>query len=595
MMRVKKNRRVRIKAKPAFKNKPSGDGKSGIACGMDSLICDWQKRLFPESWLQEESHHKYVILIVLLSLITIILLAPFAGKAFHIDDPLYLWTAKHILKSPLNFYGFNVNWYGKEEPMSQVMKNPPLVSYYQALVGLLFGWGEVTMHLAMLVPAVFAITGVFFLARLLCRSPVEAALIALLTPVFLVSANTVMCDVFMLSFWVWSVWFWITGLEKNKYCYLAISAFLITAASLSKYPAIALIPLLFAYSFFKTHKFGLWALFFIIPVLFLGSYQWYTHILYGKGLLTAAADFPETGRSEKYTIFVRGITGLDFIGGCIASSFFYIPFLWRKRYVLLGFVALLATIAILTTFNSIGDFPIHNKPGYKWAVIIQFALFFIAGLHILILAVTDLWTRRDSGSALLFMWVVGIFVFASFVNWTVNARSVLMMLPAAAILVARRLEIRSKTHTNILSPSLALLPSMVLALLVTYSDYRLANCGYQASEMINQKYQKEEKTVWYDGHWGFQYYMDIDGAKHLVPDLKLSPKDIIVFPENAPKIYSPDPKHFEQIESITLNSLPWLTTLCFSSAAGFYADIIGPLPYAFGQIEPEQYDVWKPK
>jgi 4-amino-4-deoxy-L-arabinose transferase-like glycosyltransferase len=594
-MRFKKNHPARIKAKPVPINKSSGHEKTEIALDIDSLLFNWQKHHFTGSGIQEENSYRNRIAIVLLSLITIIILAPFAAKAFHIDDTLYLWTAKNIVKSPSNFYGFNVNWYGKEEPMSQVMKNPPLVSYYQALIGRLFGWGEVTMHLAMLVPAIFAITGTFFLARLLCRSPVEAALIALFTPVFLVSANTAMCDVFMLSFWIWAIWFWIVGLEKNKYSYLAVSGFLITAAALSKYPAIALIPLLFAFSFFKKRRFGLWILFFIIPILFLGCYQWYTHVLYGKGLLAAAADFPETGRSEKYTAFIRGITGLDFMGGCLASSFFYIPFLWRKRYVLLGGIALLIIIAVLPSLKFIGDFSIYNKFGYKWAVIIQFSIFLIAGLHIFILSVADLWTRRDSGSALLFLWVMGIFVFASFVNWTINARSILIMLPAAAILTARRLETRNKTHANILTPSLALLPSVVLALLVTYSDYRLANCGYQAAEMINQKYQKEERTIWYDGHWGFQYYMDLKGAKHLIPDLRPTTKDILVFPENAPKLYNADSRGAEHIETIDLNSLSWLTTLNIYSSAGFYADIIGPLPYAFGKIEPERYDIWKPK
>ncbi len=169
------------------------------------------------------------------------------------------------------------------------------------------------------------------------------------------------------------------------------------------------------------------------------------------------------------------------------------------------------------------------------------------------------------------------------------------MLPAVAILVVRRMETRSKMHTNMLSPSLALLPSLVLALLVTYSDYRLANCGYQASEMINKKYQKEQGTIFYDGHWGFQYYMDLDGAKPLIPDLKLSREDIIVFPENTPMMYGPDRKRFEMVDMITLRSLLYLTTLRISSGAGFYADIIGPLPYAFGRIEPERYAVWKPK
>ena len=586
---------MRRKAKPEVKNSAATFEKAGTVRGLDSWISNRLERLDPESGPRPEGRNKTVILTVLLSFVTVLLVAPFAGKAFHIDDPMYLWTAKRILQSPLDFYGFKVNWYGIEEPMSTVMKNPPLVSYYLALAGLLFGWGEIAMHLAMIVPAVLVVLGIFFLARLLCRSPVEAALISLLTPVFLVSANTVMCDVFMLSFWVWAVLLWVVGLEKNRYSYLAISAFLTVAAALSKYPGVALIPLLFAYSLFKKRRLGSWALFFAIPILALGFYQWYTATLYAKGLLTAAADFPAVGRSAEYTAAVRGAIGLDFVGGCLASSFFYVPFLWRRRYTLLGGIALLVTIAVIPAFATIGDFPIYAGNGPRWAIIIQFSLFVFAGLHVLALAATDLWARRDAGSVLLVLWIAGIFIFASFVNWTINARSVLPMLPAMGILVARRLEIRNRLQTVKLNPAWALIPSAVLALLVTYSDFRLANCGYKAAGLINRNYRGKSETLWYDGHWGFQYYMNNSGAKHLVPEAQLWATDIIIIPENTPGHYSLDPKKFAHLETMTLGSMAWLTTLHASSAAGFYSDITGPLPFAFGPVEPERYAVWRPR
>ena len=41
-------------------------------------------------------------------------LAPFARKAFNVDDPLFLWTARQIARDPADFFGFNVNWYGWE-------------------------------------------------------------------------------------------------------------------------------------------------------------------------------------------------------------------------------------------------------------------------------------------------------------------------------------------------------------------------------------------------------------------------------------------------------------------------------------------------
>lgn len=57
--------------------------------------------------------------------ITAFLLVPFANKAFNIDDPLFIWSARHIQKNPLDFYGFSANWYGTEMPMSDITQNPP--------------------------------------------------------------------------------------------------------------------------------------------------------------------------------------------------------------------------------------------------------------------------------------------------------------------------------------------------------------------------------------------------------------------------------------------------------------------------------------
>ena len=64
--------------------------------------------------------------------LTIATLALFAGKAFTIDDPLFLWLGRHVQEHPLDPYGFEVNWYGNTLSMHEVTKNPPLVGYYVA-------------------------------------------------------------------------------------------------------------------------------------------------------------------------------------------------------------------------------------------------------------------------------------------------------------------------------------------------------------------------------------------------------------------------------------------------------------------------------
>ena len=70
---------------------------------------------------------------------TVVSLAPFADKAFNTDDPLFLYAARQICLHPADPYGFKLNWYGSEMPMAEVATNPPLASYYIALVASCIG------------------------------------------------------------------------------------------------------------------------------------------------------------------------------------------------------------------------------------------------------------------------------------------------------------------------------------------------------------------------------------------------------------------------------------------------------------------------
>src|SRR5687768_2605819 len=83
--------------------------------------------------------------VLLLVALTLLALLPFAGKAFHIDDPLFVWTAKQIHEKPLDPYGFTVNWYGVPMRMADVTKNPPLASYAIAAVAAFAGFREVPL------------------------------------------------------------------------------------------------------------------------------------------------------------------------------------------------------------------------------------------------------------------------------------------------------------------------------------------------------------------------------------------------------------------------------------------------------------------
>src|SRR5204863_9880949 len=126
---------------------------------------------------------------------------------FCIDDPLFIWMAEQISRHPSDPYGFQVNWMGAPEPMWSAMQNPPLCSVYIAVVGALFGWNELALHSAFLLWPVAAVIVTYRIARRFCSQPALAALLTLFTPVFLVSATNVMCDVMLLALYVWAVEF----------------------------------------------------------------------------------------------------------------------------------------------------------------------------------------------------------------------------------------------------------------------------------------------------------------------------------------------------------------------------------------------------
>jgi hypothetical protein len=79
---------------------------------------------------------------VVLAGLTIAVLAPFLGKAFHMDDPLFIWTAKHLRRCTLRLLRLRRQLGRHACPDVVVTQNPRSRAYYMALVGAIAGWSE---------------------------------------------------------------------------------------------------------------------------------------------------------------------------------------------------------------------------------------------------------------------------------------------------------------------------------------------------------------------------------------------------------------------------------------------------------------------
>ena len=535
--------------------------------------------------------------ISLLLVICILCLAPFAGKAFHIDDPLFIWVAKHIQTNPFDFYGFSVNWYGFEMPMSEVTKNPPLASYYMALAAFLFGWSESALHLAFLFPASAVVIGTFFLAKELCDRPFIAALAGLATPVFLLSSTTVMCDTLMLSLWVWAIYFWRRGIKRDSTASLAVASFLIAACGLTKYFGMSLIPLLFVYSLAEKRKAGGWMLFILIPLLILAGYQWATQALYGRGLLLDAASYVTLVHGKSGGNFLtKAMTSAAFTGGCLITALLSAPLLWRHRiWAIAALSAFLLTLAV-RYFSEVFTFPPALHAGDTGLFLVQFFLFLCAAAFVVVLVVAAVLKGRDMDSLMLFLWMMGTVFFACFLNWTVNSRSILPAAPAFGILMARRMA-RMKTAGGDTANRLILLPlvlALIISLAVTWADYRLANTARSAALEIHDAFKGAPGTLWFQGHWGFQYYMERAGGKAMdFMQSKVQPGDIVIMPLNNANVKPLIPDRVSMIREFQFDPGGFLTTMNIAAGAGFYMDVRGPMPYALAYDTVEKYGAFQ--
>jgi hypothetical protein len=511
-------------------------------------------------------------------------LGPFLNKAFHIDDPLFLWIAQQVSQHPGDPYGFSLNWYGFAQRMFSVMQNPPLSSYYMAVAATFLGWSELAMHGAFLVPAVAAILGTFFLARRLCDSPLLAALLTLFTPVFLVSATGVMCDVWLLALWVWSVESWLRGLERHSYRFLIFASVLAAAAALTKYFGATLVPLLAAYTLVRDRRFTYRLLFLLIPVTVIIMYEVTTKSKYGEGLFSNAMIYSLKHRTsgEKH-LFAQFITGLSFTGGCLFPAVFYLPFLKSRRVLISGFAMFVALLLLL--YLGIG----RGLATGSIATTPPEALFATIGSGILLLALTDVAQRRTADSVLLSLWVVGTFFFAAIMNWSITARALLPMAPAVMILLLRRFNTSHASNGRRLW--WPVLPAALISLLVTTADYKAASTARLASSYFQTRFQTEPGTVWFEGHWGFQYYMEQWRAKPLDQNEQgIVSGDRVIIPVNNTNISGTLPATPSRTEEVNFPQFLF-ATMSSQTGAGFYSSNYGPLPWVFARIPPEPYFV----
>ncbi len=521
-------------------------------------------------------------------------LAPFAGKAFHIDDPLFVWTAQHIREQPRDFYGFSVNWYFWSMPMSEVTKNPPLACYYLALVGAIFGWSEISLHIALLLPAIGMLWGTYRLAEFFGSRPLVAALVTLLTPAFLVSSSTVMCDTILGFFWVWALVCWERASRQDRPWLLLGSGFLIGLSAFTKYFGISLVPLLLVYSIASRQKLGRTLTALAIPLAMIGAYQWLTQDMYGHGLLQEAAGYASAVQKHSATRIpatAKFLVGLAFTGGCSASAVFFVPFLWPKRWFwpALGCVAGDDLAVVLPrrvrSFSvdrgrqaAVGPhYPggaflcrrhLHPRAGWRGSSRAPgrrgAAPGFVGRRDFCLYRVCELVDQRPIDSS----------------DGSRGGH------PGDA---PPRLGAWTRERPDRMATFLAVGSCSALGHFGDSGRLSGRNAARAAATLANSLPERAGK-LWFQGHWGFQYYMQALGAQCLDSNnVHCEVGDWIVQPDDNYGGFAMPPETTRERGVLRVPACPWATTMHRLLGAGFYSNRKGPLPFTFGAVPDGEY------
>ena len=129
---------------------------------------------------------------------------------------------------------------------------------------------------------------------------------------------------------------------------------------------------------------------------------------------------------------------------------------------------------------------------------------------------------------------------------------------------------------------------------IAYADAYHANAVREDAKMIFSRFHPKNETLYFQGHWGFQYYMESLGASPI--DMKsatVKPNDVIVIPVNNTALYTLPPDFVPLKAVMKSEDESMLSTMNLHTGAGFYSDVWGPMPYVFGAAIPDVYNIYE--
>jgi 4-amino-4-deoxy-L-arabinose transferase-like glycosyltransferase len=520
-------------------------------------------------------------------------IAPFAGAAFGIDEPVFLAVAKRILAAPLDPYGFQMVWDATgASDAARFNLNPPLLSYWLAPWLAAFGESETWLHVAVWPFAVLAAFAFHAIATRAGVAALPATALFVGAPAFVVLATTFQLDV-AVSAWLILAGALLLRARASGSARDELGAGLAAAAAgLTKYVGLAALPLLASGLVMlpgaRRPRLGSWLRVVGVPALAFALGGAFTRARYG--FVHYGAGFEIVGqRGTKAAELASHAASLPiWYGGALLFPLLVWALCVRRGRrlelaVLCGFLGVAAALYVLPHGEPLRRVPLGLGNG------VLAALFFAAGLFGVGLALARGASPRGAPlDRFLALWAGGFAFFSLFVNWHVNAADALLIAPPLLLLLLRDSELAPSPRVQWIGAALALALSVGLAA----ADVAQRNAYRDAAREIAAAIGDAPGARWQVGQWGFQHYMERAGfrpvlpATALTPGSPLAPGDWVASARNVSQLDLAGYMARFRIEPVrsfgSECALPLRTTNP-DAGAGFYTHHGGYVPFAFSR------------
>jgi 4-amino-4-deoxy-L-arabinose transferase-like glycosyltransferase len=512
-------------------------------------------------------------------LLCVAAIVPFAAKPLHVDDPMFVAMADAIRRDPARPYAFRAVWDREEESGARIIASPPFYGYVLAAARAAFGEGEAVLRLAGLPFALLLVLCLASLARRFGVRAWAAALLAVTAPAFVVLSQMAMPDLVLASLVTAALAAFVSGFEGRKVALLLASGVALGLAVLTRYNILALVPVLLGYAWLRRGGYWRAAAPATIALLLFVGWNVFSHVTEGEAhflasLRYAASESGVLATTDRLLATAAVIGGVTIFPGSLLAA--YLP-AGRVRWLCW---LLAGELALGIALGALDDL----APAVAALLL---PVFLLAGLLVLgravVASIRGLLRRSpdvDVVEAFLSLWALAILL-PPLVYIHSAAKFVLPALPALAILYLRRLPEGAAPVRRVV---LAASGSLVVALGLALTDYRVAQLYRDAAEREVLPLQPAGREIAFGGHWGWQHYLERSGARALTwRDDRLRPGDLVAVahgtsPRNVPSdLWS---------RSIRVREIPlvleWpLRLMDRGGWAGFYASAWGMLPYTF--------------